>query len=178
MDDHALTPAVVLPALLGTFGREYHHAEVAATTQRMLPPAAAHGAVALAEHQTEGRGRLGRSWVDEPGKNLTFSVALSPPPPVARWPELTLLAARAVAEEIGKQARVKDPNDVMIDGRKVAGVLAEAGERVILGVGINIGAAPWPGSGAVAGDRLQVLVGVLERFERAYDEWAAASASR
>jgi BirA family biotin operon repressor/biotin-[acetyl-CoA-carboxylase] ligase len=175
VEDRALTPAVVLPALLGTFGREYHHADVAATTQRMLPAAAAHGAVALAEHQTEGRGRLGRSWVDEPGQGLTFSVALSPPPPVARWPELTLLAARAVAEEIGAQATVKDPNDVMVDGRKVAGVLAEAGERVILGVGINIGAAPWPGSGSVERDRLQVLVGVLDRFERAYDEWAGSN---
>jgi BirA family transcriptional regulator, biotin operon repressor / biotin---[acetyl-CoA-carboxylase] ligase len=171
VDDHALTAAVVLPALLGTFGREYHHAEVAPTTQRMLPPAAAHGAVALAEHQTEGRGRLGRSWIDEPGRGLTFSIVLSPPPPVARWPELTLLAARAIAEEIGARATVKDPNDVMVDGRKVAGVLAEAAERVVLGVGINVGATPWPGAGSVGGDRLQVLVGVLDRFERAYDHW-------
>jgi BirA family biotin operon repressor/biotin-[acetyl-CoA-carboxylase] ligase len=175
VDDDALTSAVVLPALRGTFGREYHHAEVAPTTQRMLPPGAAHGAVALAEHQTQGRGRLGRSWVDEPRRGLTFSVALSPPPPVARWPELTLLAAHAVADEIGRRATVKDPNDVLVDGRKVAGVLAEAGERVILGFGINVGAAPWPGAGSVEGDRLQVLVGVLDRFERAYDVWVEAN---
>ncbi len=168
----ALTPDVVLPALRGSFGREYHHAEVAATTQRMLPPSAAHGAVAVAEHQTEGRGRLGRVWVDQPGSGLTFSIALSPPPPVARWPELTLLAARAVADELGAGATIKHPNDVLVDGRKVAGILAEAGERVILGIGINVGSAPWPGAGYVERDRLDLLTGVLARLEPAYAAWA------
>ena len=170
--DGALTPEAVVRALRGTFGREYHHAEVAPTTQGMLPPAAAHGAVALAEHQTEGRGRRGRTWVDEPGRGLTFSIVLDPPPPVARWPELTLLAAHAVAAAIGDDATVKHPNDVIVDGRKVAGVLAEAGERVILGVGINVGRSPWPEAGYVEGCRLELLVGVLERFEQAYAEWA------
>jgi BirA family transcriptional regulator, biotin operon repressor / biotin---[acetyl-CoA-carboxylase] ligase len=169
----ALTPDVVLPALRGAFGREYHYAEVTATTQRMLPPGAAHGAVALAEHQTEGRGRLGRRWVDEPGRGLTFSVALSAPLPVARWPELTLLAARAVADELGPTATVKHPNDVLLDGRKVAGVLADAGDRVILGIGINVGAAAWPGAGFAERERLGLLVGVLERLEDAYVAWAS-----
>ena len=167
----ALTPALVLPALRGSFGREYHYASVAPTTQRMLPPGAAHGAVALAEHQTEGRGRLGRTWIDD-GRGLTFSVLLLPPPPVARWPELTLLGARAVAEEVGQAAAIKDPNDVLVGGRKVAGVLAEAGERVVLGVGINVGAAPWPGAGFVERDRLELLVGVLDRLERHYEAWS------
>jgi len=168
----ALTPDVVLPVLRGAFGREYRHAEVAPTTQRMLPPTAGHGAVALAEHQTEGRGRRGRTWVDKPGSGLTFSIALDPPPPVARWPELTLLAAHAVAAAVGSGATVKDPNDVLVDGRKVAGVLAEAGERVILGIGINVGRSPWAGAGYVEADRLQLLVDVLERFEQAYARWA------
>ena len=69
-----------------------------------------------------------------------FSVLLEPPPPVADWPELTLVAARAVADAIGPEATIKDPNDVLVDGRKVAGILAEAGERVVLGIGINVGA--------------------------------------
>jgi BirA family biotin operon repressor/biotin-[acetyl-CoA-carboxylase] ligase len=162
----------VLPAIRGNFGREYHHAAIAPTTQRMLPPTAGHGAVALAEHQTEGRGRRGRTWIDEPGSGLVLSIALDPPPPVARWPELTLLAAHAVAAAVGDGAVVKDPNDVLVDGRKVAGVLAEAGERVILGIGINIGRSPWPDAGYVEGDRLQLLVDVLERFEREYARWA------
>ena len=141
-----LTPAVVLPALRGSYGREYHYAEVTETTQRMLPADASHGAVALAERQTAGRGRLGRTWVDSA---LMFSVALYPPQPVARWPGLTLVAAEAVAGAVGPAAAIKHPNDVLIDGRKVAGILAEAGERVVLGIGINVGEAGWPGAGFV-----------------------------
>jgi BirA family biotin operon repressor/biotin-[acetyl-CoA-carboxylase] ligase len=134
----------------------------------MLPPTAAHGAVALAEHQSEGRGRLGRTWTDSA---LMFSVALYPPKPVARWPELTLVAAHAVAAAIGPRATIKHPNDVLVDGRKAAGILAEAGERVVLGIGINVGRTAWPGSGFVEADRLDLLVDVLERLERGYDTW-------
>ena len=61
-----------------------------------------------------------------------------------------------------------------MDGRKAAGILAEAGERVVLGIGINVGATAWPGSGFVERDRLDLLVDVLERLERGYDRWAAA----
>jgi BirA family transcriptional regulator, biotin operon repressor / biotin---[acetyl-CoA-carboxylase] ligase len=166
----ALTADVVLPALRGTYGREYHHALETETTQRMLPPGAVHGAVALAERQTAGRGRLGRSWVDS---GLMFSVALYPEAPVARWPELTLVAARAVADAVGPEAAIKDPNDVMIGERKVAGILAEASERVVLGIGINVGAARWPGAGFVERDRLELFVEVLELLERGYAAWAA-----
>lgn len=163
-----LRPDVVVPALRGAYGREYHWAEVAPTTQRMLPPDAGHGAVALAERQTEGRGRLGRVWEDSA---LMFSVALHPPQPVARWPELTLVAAHAVADAAGAGASIKHPNDVLIDGRKAAGILAEAGERVVLGIGINVGGSAFPGAGWVDRDRLELLVDVLERLERGYDAW-------
>ena len=159
---------MVLPALRGGFGRDYHYAAETTTTQKMLPDGAAHGAVALAEHQREGRGRLGRSWADSA---LMFSVLLEPPPPVADWPELTLVAARAVADAIGPDASIKDPNDVLVDGRKVAGILAEASERVVLGIGINVGGTSWPGAGWVERDRLELLVDVLERLERGYDVW-------
>ena len=137
----------------------------------MLPAGAAQGAVALAESQTEGRGRLGRTWVDSA---LMFSVALYPPPPVACWPELTLVAAAAVAAAIGEDATIKHPNDVLVGGRKVAGILAEAGDRVVLGIGINVGRAGWPGAGWVDRDRLELLVDVLERLEQGYDPgWLA-----
>ncbi|HVU77166.1 MAG TPA: biotin--[acetyl-CoA-carboxylase] ligase [Gaiellaceae bacterium] len=163
-----LRPDVVIPALRGAYGREYHWAEEAPTTQRMLPDGAEHGAVALAEHQTEGRGRLGRTWEDSA---LMFSVALYPPKPVARWPELTLVAARAVADAIGPRASIKHPNDVLVDGRKAAGILAEAASRVVLGVGINVGGTRFPGSGFVEANRLELLVDVLARLEQGYDAW-------
>jgi BirA family transcriptional regulator, biotin operon repressor / biotin---[acetyl-CoA-carboxylase] ligase len=167
----ALTPAAVLPALRGSYGREFHYAPVAETTQSMLPEGAAHGAVALAERQTAGRGRLGRAWVDS---GLMFSVALYPPPPVARWPRLTVVAAEAVAAAVGPEAAIKHPNDVLLGGRKVAGILAEAATRVVLGIGINVGETGWPGSGFVERDRLELLVEVLERLEHGYDRWAGA----
>lgn len=170
-----LTPDAVLPALRGSYGREYHYARETETTQRMLPPDAMHGAVALAERQTAGRGRLGRTWVDSA---LMFSVALYPVEPVARWPELTLLAAEAVAAAVGPGTTIKHPNDVLLDGRKAAGILAEASERVVLGIGINVGRADWPGAGFVERDRLDLLVDVLERLEQRYDAWATPSRSR
>ena len=166
-----LTPDIVLPALAGGFGRPYYYAAEARSTQQLPPADAPHGAVALAEHQTEGRGRLGRVWLDEPGSGLTFSVVLFPPPPVADWPGLTLVAAHAVAAAIGPGATIKEPNDVLLDGRKVAGILAEAAERVVLGIGVNVGSTPWPGSGAVDRDRLELLVAILAELERRYDGW-------
>jgi BirA family biotin operon repressor/biotin-[acetyl-CoA-carboxylase] ligase len=167
-----LSAEVVLPALRGTYGREYHFAAETVSTQRMLPPGASHGAVALAERQTDGRGRLGRTWVDSA---LMFSVALYPPPPLAEWPELTHVAAHAVAEAIGTGATIKHPNDVLVDGRKAAGILAEATERVVLGVGINVGATAWPGAGFVEREPLALLVDVLERLEQGYEAWVARS---
>src|SRR5262245_48492650 len=113
-----LTPDVVLPRLRGAFGRPYYYERETPSTQRLFPPDAPHGAVALAEHQTEGRGRLGRVWIDEPSAGLTFSVLLLPPPPVAAWPQLTLVGAQAVAGAIGEEATIKEPNDVLVGGRK------------------------------------------------------------
>jgi BirA family biotin operon repressor/biotin-[acetyl-CoA-carboxylase] ligase len=169
-----LRPDVVVPRLRGSFGREYYYEPETGSTQLLIPDDAGHGAVAATEHQTAGRGRLGRVWIDEPGRGLTFSVLLRPPPPVKRWPELTLVAAGAVAASIGPEVTIKEPNDVLLDGRKVAGILAEAREiaRVLVGIGVNVGAAPWPGAGAVDADRLELLLEILERFELDYDAWA------
>ena len=167
----ALTPDVVLPALRGAFGRPYLHAVETPSTMTMPAADAPHGTVALAEHQTEGRGRLGRVWVDEPGGGLALSVVLRPPPPVARWPELTLVAADAVAAAIGPGATIKHPNDVLVGGRKVAGILAEATDKVVLGIGVNVGSAPWEGAGYVERDRLELLVAILDELELRYDTW-------
>jgi BirA family biotin operon repressor/biotin-[acetyl-CoA-carboxylase] ligase len=170
----ALTPELVLPRLRGSFGRPYHYATETASTQKLAPLDAAHGTVALAEHQTEGRGRMGRTWVDEPGAGLSFSVILRPPLPVARWPEITLVAAEAVVDAVGEKAEIKHPNDVLVGGRKVAGILAEASDHVVLGIGVNVGSAPWPGAGYVEADRLDLLVAILERLEQRYRSWVAS----
>ena len=173
----ALVPELVVPHLRGSFGQPYIHAEVAASTQTLVGPNASHGTVALAEHQTEGRGRRGRTWVDTPGLGLSFSIVLEPPLPRERWAEITIVAARAIAAAIGDGATVKDPNDVLLHGRKVAGVLAEATDRVVLGIGVNVGAAPWPGSGAVGGERLELLVRILDRLEQGWLAWVESAES-
>jgi BirA family biotin operon repressor/biotin-[acetyl-CoA-carboxylase] ligase len=166
-----LLPELVVPRLRGSFGRPYLHAFEAPSTQTMPPPDAPHGTVAFAEHQTQGRGRLGRVWIDEAGSGIAMSVVLRPSPPVADWPELTLIAAEAVAGAIGPGAEIKHPNDVLLGGRKVAGILAEAGEHVVLGIGVNVGSAPWEGAGFVDRDRLELLVEILDRLETGYNSW-------
>src|SRR5204863_637792 len=132
----------LVPRLRGRFGRPFTFVERCASTQRLLD-GAPEGAVAAAGEQTEGRGRLGRAWHAPAGTSVLFSIVLEPPVPPARLPELSLVAGAAVAEaiesETGLRATIKLPNDVLVDGRKAAGVLAEAVEgRVVLGVGVNV----------------------------------------
>ena len=103
----------------------------------------AHGLVVVAEEQTEGRGRLDRSWVSPPRAGLTFSVLLRPSlaPGQLGWVSLWggLAVAQALRERAEVDASVKWPNDVLVDGRKVCGVLSEAvNGAVILGIGLNV----------------------------------------
>lgn len=97
---------------------------------------APHGTLVTAEEQTAGRGRQGRSWSAPRGQALLCSLVLRDPPPL-----LPLLAALAVAEVAGDGARIKWPNDVLVDGRKVAGILVEGRPQegwAVLGVGLNV----------------------------------------
>ncbi len=186
----SLAPDAVRPRLRGRFGRDYRYVEECASTQRLLGPDAPEGALAVADHQAEGRGRLGRTWLDEPGTALLCSLCLRPALPPSRWPELTVLAGRAAAEAVatvaGVAPEIKLPNDLLIGGRKVAGVLAEAVEgRVVLGIGVNVHSAPKLEAAtsldAEAGrpiDRADLLVELLERLERAYTGWLTATAPR
>jgi BirA family biotin operon repressor/biotin-[acetyl-CoA-carboxylase] ligase len=111
------------------------------------------GATVVAEEQTEGRGRLGRSWVAPPGTGLLVSVLLRPPLRTADLWQLTSLAGVALVDAIGDLAKdrpvqprigLKWPNDLLLDGRKAAGLLAEAGTIggrpawVALGMGVNV----------------------------------------
>jgi BirA family transcriptional regulator, biotin operon repressor / biotin---[acetyl-CoA-carboxylase] ligase len=184
-----LRPADVEPLLRGRFGRPYVYTERCASTQRLLPPDAPEGAVAVADHQTEGRGRRGRTWTDTPGTSVLASLVLRPGVPPARLPELTPVAADACRDAIaavtGLAAVVKAPNDVLVAGRKVAGVLGEAvAGRVVLGVGVNVN---QPAEELPAGTRLpatslrvelgrpvpraELLAELLLQLERRYDAW-------
>jgi len=100
------------------------------------------GLVVVARNQTAGRGRFGRPWRSRPGAALLMSVVLTPPPELRRPAILTAWAAVAVAEAVrelaGVQARIKWPNDLLVRGKKVCGILIEQGARVVAGVGLNL----------------------------------------
>lgn len=108
----------------------------------------ASGLVLLAERQTAGRGRRGAAWLSAPGESLTFSVLLRPNEPKAFWPRLSLATGLAVAEALGRfgvEAQIKWPNDVLVRGRKICGILVEAAaEHVIVGIGLNVGTREFP----------------------------------
>jgi BirA family biotin operon repressor/biotin-[acetyl-CoA-carboxylase] ligase len=122
------------------------------TARALAASGAAHGTVIAARRQTAGRGRLGRSWVSPPG-NLHASFLLRYAIPPARQAELGFAAALAVADlvdahlDAGPRAQLKWPNDVLVDGQKIAGILLEADSApadpfVVLGIGINLAHAP------------------------------------
>jgi BirA family biotin operon repressor/biotin-[acetyl-CoA-carboxylase] ligase len=102
------------------------------------------GLVVVAEAQTAGRGRLDRSWVSPPRAGLTLSVLVRPDLPPVRWPWLPLLTGLAVStalrEQAGLDAVLKWPNDVLVEDRKLCGVLAEVPEpgAAVLGIGLNV----------------------------------------
>lgn len=106
------------------------------------------GLVVLAESQTAGRGRFGRRWDSPPHCGVWMSLLLRPEMPFARWPRVTTWAAAAIARAVeplvpGHMLQVKWPNDVLLDGRKAAGILMETGTDLrgdafaVLGIGIN-----------------------------------------
>ena len=187
-----LAGAAIVPRLRGRFGRDvYVFADRCASTQRLLPDGAPEGAVAVAEEQEQGRGRLGRMWVAPPGTSLLLSVVLRPDVAPERLPTLTVAAAETLRELIlplGLEATVKEPNDVLVAGRKVAGVLAEAVEgRVTLGIGLNVSQradelperALFPASSLELElgrrvDRAELLLELLRLLEERYAAWVVA----
>jgi BirA family biotin operon repressor/biotin-[acetyl-CoA-carboxylase] ligase len=123
-----------------TLGRpRLHLRETGSTNDRARELAAAgapHGTLVTAGAQTAGRGRQGRVWSAPPGHALLLSLVLRDAHPL-----LPLAAAVAVADSVGEEATIKWPNDVLLDGRKVAGILAEGRPQegwAILGIGVNV----------------------------------------
>src|SRR3954467_4923633 len=134
-----LSPAAVVPRLHGRFGRSYTFLATTPSTQEAVPLDAEEGAVVVADVQTAGRGSLGRTWEAPPGTRLLSSVARAPPVAAERPGGLALGGAHGVVDALPVAAEIKHPNDVLVGGRKVCGILGEArGGRVVLGVGINV----------------------------------------
>jgi BirA family biotin operon repressor/biotin-[acetyl-CoA-carboxylase] ligase len=152
------------------------------------------GAVLAAEEQRAGRGRMGRHWTSPPRAALTFSLLLKPAVPPARLGWLPLLTGVAVAAAVtqvtGVETRLKWPNDLLAADAKLAGILAEAaGDAVVVGIGLNVSTepaefpSPRPGAlpatslraaGATAPSREDILLAILEGFERWYRAWQQA----
>jgi BirA family biotin operon repressor/biotin-[acetyl-CoA-carboxylase] ligase len=172
------------------------------SAKRAAREGAPHGSLWIAESQTRGRGRQGRAWQSTPGENLLFSVLLRTSCPVARLPELSLVAGLAVRDAVARalgerdrederesvsetpRALVKWPNDVLVSGKKISGVLVESTlsgnkvEALVVGIGINVHTRDFPEdlvqratSLSLAGsprppDRAEVLLDVLTGLER------------
>jgi BirA family transcriptional regulator, biotin operon repressor / biotin---[acetyl-CoA-carboxylase] ligase len=184
----------VVPLLRGRFGRPYTFLERCESTQRELPADAPEGAVFVADEQTRGRGRLGRSWFAPAGTSILLSLNLRPAVETPRLPELPVVAGEACADAIaavcGLRPGIELPNDLLVDGRKLGGILAEAREgRVVLGIGINVNVAAdelpagvdTPATSLLVElrrrvDRAPLVAELLVQLERRYDAWAASAA--
>jgi BirA family transcriptional regulator, biotin operon repressor / biotin---[acetyl-CoA-carboxylase] ligase len=186
--DDSLAPDAVEPLLTGRFGRTYRYVESCGSTQELLERDDPEGAVAVCDEQTEGRGRSGREWYAPPGSSMLLSMLLRPPHG-RRFAELSLVAGMATADAVEEAlvlaAQIKWPNDVMVNRKKVAGVLAEArDETVILGIGINVNqdhdelpkdARVRPASlyttDGIRRERAPVAATVIDRLELHYERW-------
>ena len=138
------------------FETRIEHLRETSSTNAMLQEYAAQGAeeglVLVADHQTEGRGKPGNKWLSVPGKNLLFSLLLRPPISPSKAPMITQVACRSVATVLkanfGIESTFKRPNDVLVAGKKICGVLVEASsnqekvESIIIGIGLNVNAVP------------------------------------
>lgn len=185
----SLTRALVRPGSLWTSIRVSDRLE---STNADLVAAAAGGAaegtVVVAEHQSGGRGRLGRGWQSPPRAGLTFSALLRPPLPRSAWGWLPLLAGVSVARALDHIAdvdsAVKWPNDVLAGSgrRKVAGLLAEvAAGALVIGIGVNVSTTreELPADGATSlalehascTDRAPLLIAILRAVADDYREW-------
>ena len=119
--------------------------EVDSTSSRcaeLAGDAGNHGLVVLAGSQTAGRGQYGRSWLCRPGMGVLLSVLLFPPPALRRAAVLTAWAAVSVCTLVrqiaGLSAQIKWPNDVLVDGKKICGILIEQAQGVVVGIGLNL----------------------------------------
>lgn len=185
--DGALEAAITARLRTGRFGRPLLAYDRATSTNDVARHLAGRGegegTAVLAREQTAGRGRLGRPWRSPPG-GLYLSAVLRPSVATASWPLLGLAVAVGAADgaeaAAGAPITLKWPNDLLLDGRKVGGVLVEAAEGwAVAGIGINVGIPPaLHGEAAALDVDLPALaVEVLSGMERAVDLLYADPAS-
>ena len=195
--EHDLGLEQVKAALTGSFGRYVRYFdEIASTNTEALDWAmcgAPDGSLVVADHQTGGRGRWGRAWFSAPGKLLQISLILRPQLSPDRHGVLTaglgVACARGVERMTGLPARVKWPNDVVVNERKVAGMLVEstiAGSEIavaVCGIGINVHLDPSDIPDELKGKasslaieldgrgphRTQLLAAIVDEIEARYD---------
>lgn len=172
-----------------------HFAETDSTNVRAREAAmdgAPEGTLLVAESQTAGKGRKGRSWLAGPGEGLLFSLILRPRIEPSRAALITLMTAVSVAEaiieETGIEARIKWPNDILVHGKKLSGILTEmsmeldAVDHVITGVGLNVNTPPDAFDESIVSiatsifaetgkphSRVKLLKAILTKFESCYD---------
>ncbi len=157
-------PDLLLPQLVRRklhtqlIGRQLHHFfQIASTNEialQMGREGKADGTVVMAEEQTAGRGRMGRSWLSEKGSGIYLSVLLYPPLPPWKAPLLSLLSAvvvhHAIEQVCQQKADIKWPNDLLLGGKKCAGVLLEMSadldriKHAVIGIGVNVNQKTFP----------------------------------
>ena len=166
-------------------GKTVHFARETDSTnlwiKRLAKEGASEGTLALAEFQSAGRGRLGRSWEVPEGTSVMMSILLRPKFEPQYAPTLTLVMGMAVAKAVknlGFDVSIKWPNDVVVSHKKICGILTEMGVRdgkidyAVIGVGINVNIREFPESGKEF-DRSQIPGLVMEAFEEYYEKFAA-----
>src|SRR5258707_2308823 len=192
-----LAPDLVRKRLKGSlFGKRVYHFFKTDSTNRVAMELGygeePEGAVVLAEEQTSGRGRAGRSWHSERGAGLYVTLLLRPKLSPVQAPLLTMLAGlsahTAVLAQTGLSAELKWPNDLLLNGKKLGGILTEmhaepnAVRFVIVGIGINVSQEKFPGELAATAtslrketgrlhSRLEILVKLLSQFETDYNRF-------
>ena len=166
-----------------------HHTLIGSTNdeaRRLAAEGAPHGTVVHADEQSSGRGRLARTWVSPPG-NLYISIILRTGQPPDRTAELSFVTALAVADTVDALlpariwARLKWPNDVLVDGAKIAGILLEqVDDATVIGIGLNVLHAPtnipYKATTIVASGGIASVDGardiLLDRLAHHLDDWA------
>lgn len=157
--------------------------------KRLGDEGAVHGTLVAADRQTGGKGRRGRRWESPAGSSIYMSILLRPDIPPDQAPMLTLVMAQSTAEAIrirtGEEALIKWPNDIVINGKKVCGILTEMSteidyiNHVVIGVGINVNQETFPEEireraislktelgGSIR--RSELIAAVMESFEACY----------